>query len=226
VVEYFRSGRGDDISRGTSQFMTNLGRSIRDNPIPVALIGTGLCWLMLSSGRRRKDAWEGRYRYDEPEDVDHDELQSYRYTDESPDLKAAAGGGRAHVYGVGGSATAAGSPKSSSSTTGKAGDAQGPGERAADRGPAARERTAGADQAPRERIPHPQQAGHSSQLAKDAPADAVRSAGARGAEAQKAAEAKAREAERRAREIGEAAKEAAKGEVDRQNRGGGGSATP
>jgi hypothetical protein len=25
VVEYFRSGRGDDISHGASQFMTNLG---------------------------------------------------------------------------------------------------------------------------------------------------------------------------------------------------------
>jgi hypothetical protein len=60
----------------------------------VALIGTGLCWLMFSGERRRREVWEGRYSY-EAEDLDHEELQSYRSYDESPGLKAAAGGGRA-----------------------------------------------------------------------------------------------------------------------------------
>lgn len=41
-------------------FVRNLGRHSADNPLPVALIGTGLAWLMLSSGRqsRRSTAQE------------------------------------------------------------------------------------------------------------------------------------------------------------------------
>lgn len=37
-------------SSGAKEFATNLGGSVRDNPLPVALVGIGLAWLM-ASGR-------------------------------------------------------------------------------------------------------------------------------------------------------------------------------
>lgn len=39
---------------GGGEFGRNLGRNVRDNPIPVALIGIGLGWLMLGGGRRHE----------------------------------------------------------------------------------------------------------------------------------------------------------------------------
>lgn len=36
-------------------FAGNLGRSVRDNPVPVALLGIGLGWLMFAGGRPRHD---------------------------------------------------------------------------------------------------------------------------------------------------------------------------
>jgi ElaB/YqjD/DUF883 family membrane-anchored ribosome-binding protein len=35
------------------ELMRNLGRDARDNPLPLALIGTGIAWLMMTNGRRR-----------------------------------------------------------------------------------------------------------------------------------------------------------------------------
>ena len=35
------------------ELVRNLGRDARDNPLPLALIGTGLAWLMMTNGRRR-----------------------------------------------------------------------------------------------------------------------------------------------------------------------------
>jgi hypothetical protein len=35
------------------QFVRNLGRDARDNPLPLALIGAGIAWLMMTNGRRR-----------------------------------------------------------------------------------------------------------------------------------------------------------------------------
>jgi hypothetical protein len=46
AVDYMRSSNGSD-------FLRNLGTMVRDNPVPVALVGTGLVWLMLSSSRSR-----------------------------------------------------------------------------------------------------------------------------------------------------------------------------
>jgi ElaB/YqjD/DUF883 family membrane-anchored ribosome-binding protein len=37
---------------GGGLFVRNLGRQATDNPLPVALIGAGVAWLMLSNGRR------------------------------------------------------------------------------------------------------------------------------------------------------------------------------
>jgi cell division septum initiation protein DivIVA len=56
AVDYMRSSNGSD-------FLRNLGAVVRDNPVPVALVGTGLAWLMLSSSR------SGREEYDEEDDL-------------------------------------------------------------------------------------------------------------------------------------------------------------
>ena len=55
VVDYMRSSNGSD-------FVRNLGTMVRDNPVPVALVGTGLVWLMLSSSRSTPAPirWRGR----------------------------------------------------------------------------------------------------------------------------------------------------------------------
>jgi Protein of unknown function (DUF3618) len=47
AVDYMRSSGGTD-------FLRNLGTRVRDNPIPVALVGTGLAWLMLSGTQSRR----------------------------------------------------------------------------------------------------------------------------------------------------------------------------
>jgi Protein of unknown function (DUF3618) len=63
AVDYMRSNNGTD-------FLRNLGAAVRDNPVPVALVGTGLAWLMLSGARSRRRGYddhlldeyaEGRY---------------------------------------------------------------------------------------------------------------------------------------------------------------------
>jgi ElaB/YqjD/DUF883 family membrane-anchored ribosome-binding protein len=41
---------------GGGLFVRNLGRQATDNPLPVALIGAGVAWLMLSNGRRSSNA--------------------------------------------------------------------------------------------------------------------------------------------------------------------------
>ena len=56
VVDYMRSSNGSD-------FVRNLGTMVRDNPVPVALVGTGLVWLMLSSSRST------RRQYDDEDDL-------------------------------------------------------------------------------------------------------------------------------------------------------------
>ncbi|MBI0537380.1 DUF3618 domain-containing protein [Roseomonas sp. KE2513] len=45
VMEYARGSGGAD-------FMRNFGTSVRDNPLPVAMIGAGIAWLMLSGDRK------------------------------------------------------------------------------------------------------------------------------------------------------------------------------
>jgi Protein of unknown function (DUF3618) len=35
------------------EFVRNLGRDARDNPLPLALIGAGIAWLMMTNSRRR-----------------------------------------------------------------------------------------------------------------------------------------------------------------------------
>ena len=64
AMEYFSEGGGMELGR-------NVGRSLRDNPIPVALIGVGLGWLLLANSRqtdggaqdRRERRWERDDRF-------------------------------------------------------------------------------------------------------------------------------------------------------------------
>ena len=63
AVTYFKEGSGMDLSH-------NIGRSLRDNPVPVALIGLGLGWLVVAASRRSeatnassRQADAGRYQY-------------------------------------------------------------------------------------------------------------------------------------------------------------------
>lgn len=44
AVGYLKTSGGND-------FANNLGRSVRDNPLPVAMIGAGIAWLMLGQGQ-------------------------------------------------------------------------------------------------------------------------------------------------------------------------------
>ncbi len=40
---------------GAREYVTNLGRAAKNDPLPLALVGVGLAWLMLSDGRHRSD---------------------------------------------------------------------------------------------------------------------------------------------------------------------------
>ena len=59
AMTYFKEGGGVDFSR-------NLARSVRDNPVPVALIGIGLGWLMVT-GSRRGNSGAATDRWQEPD---------------------------------------------------------------------------------------------------------------------------------------------------------------
>ena len=62
LFDYAKNGNGAEFTR-------NLGRSMRDNPIPLALMGVGMAWLMLggSNGSSRR-----RYKDDDRSDRDWD----------------------------------------------------------------------------------------------------------------------------------------------------------
>ena len=56
---------------GGREFLSNFGATLRDNPVPVALVGTGLAWLMLSGPRPRRFYDEDRDLLDDyPDDDD------------------------------------------------------------------------------------------------------------------------------------------------------------
>jgi hypothetical protein len=75
VVDYMRSSNGSD-------FLRNLGTVVRDNPVPIALVGTGLVWLMLSSSRSGRE-------YDDEDDL----LESYGESRYGVELSEDAGNG-------------------------------------------------------------------------------------------------------------------------------------
>jgi hypothetical protein len=49
LVDYTRSGPA-------AEFMRNLGREVRENPMPLVLIGIGVAWLMAASSRASRTA--------------------------------------------------------------------------------------------------------------------------------------------------------------------------
>ena len=58
AVGYLRGSEGN-------AFLCNLGATVRDNPVPVVLMGTGLAWLMLSGPRPRTGYYDGEDLLDE-----------------------------------------------------------------------------------------------------------------------------------------------------------------
>ncbi|MGE3293777.1 MAG: DUF3618 domain-containing protein [Geminicoccaceae bacterium] len=70
AVTYFKEGGG-------VEFTHNLGRSVRENPIPVALIGIGVGWLILN-GARRGDT--SHYAYQDRPWTDRDRYGDSRNT--------------------------------------------------------------------------------------------------------------------------------------------------
>lgn len=57
-IDYMRSSNGNE-------FMRNLGTRIRDNPLPVALVGAGLAWLMMSGARSERRRYADEDMFDE-----------------------------------------------------------------------------------------------------------------------------------------------------------------
>src|SRR5439155_20518414 len=49
VVDYTRDGPA-------AEFLRNLGREVRENPMPLVLIGIGIAWLMVTSSRTSRAA--------------------------------------------------------------------------------------------------------------------------------------------------------------------------
>jgi ElaB/YqjD/DUF883 family membrane-anchored ribosome-binding protein len=73
------------------EFATNLGRSIKENPVPALLTAVGLVWMVASSNRPRSpvaDAYDDRYARDAANAVD----QREGLTDKAQRLKASAEG--------------------------------------------------------------------------------------------------------------------------------------
>lgn len=85
VMTYFRQGPG--------AFASNLGRTVRDNPIPVALVGAGLAWLAMSGSRHRLSR--------DGQDAE-DEAQYYYASAGGGDYAAAAGAEQAAYASTGG----------------------------------------------------------------------------------------------------------------------------
>lgn len=69
LFDYAKTGNGAEFTR-------NLGRSMRDNPIPLALMGVGMAWLMIggqSNGRRYRQS--DRFDRDWNDDWDDDRYE-------------------------------------------------------------------------------------------------------------------------------------------------------
>jgi hypothetical protein len=84
LFDYAKNGNGAEFTR-------NLGRSVRDNPMPVALIGVGMAWLMAGGGATgaggpsRRSSYGNDDRFDRGWDRDWDDNGDrdwdYRFSD-------------------------------------------------------------------------------------------------------------------------------------------------
>lgn len=79
ALTYFksnRSGGGSGVGETASQWASSLGDTVKQNPVPVALIGAGLAWLMMGGSSRRTASPEPRAHlydaYDAPVSRAHD----------------------------------------------------------------------------------------------------------------------------------------------------------
>lgn len=78
AFSYFRGGDGAD-------FTNNLIQRAKANPLPVALTGIGLAWLMVSSHKASAATPSYRYEDDVEARIRHAEGQVHRYDDEHED---------------------------------------------------------------------------------------------------------------------------------------------
>lgn len=63
ALRYFKSSNSGDrtgVGEAASQWASSLGDTVKQNPVPVALIGAGLAWLMMGGGSRRTASSEPR----------------------------------------------------------------------------------------------------------------------------------------------------------------------
>lgn len=84
AMGYLKSGPGDYAG----EMASNLGRSVRDNPLPVMLLGVGAAWLMMSGSSQRPRQVRGPEYWDDPyEDYyeGYDEEESF-YDEMDEDL--------------------------------------------------------------------------------------------------------------------------------------------
>jgi hypothetical protein len=102
VVEYFRGGRGGEFAR-------NLGDSITQNPIPLALVGVGLAWMMFGGQRFARDGDRPGSRYwDEAESPYWDDWDGEPEAIEEGHYTGLAEGSTGHMH------TGAGAPAGTS----------------------------------------------------------------------------------------------------------------
>jgi Protein of unknown function (DUF3618) len=82
ALGYFSSGSGRSMADGAAEFTQNFGRAIRDNPIPFALVTTGLVWLMLARSRR-SPAYETYQDYEDYESFEgYEDYSDYPVVEE------------------------------------------------------------------------------------------------------------------------------------------------
>ena len=70
AVGYFREGRGGEFAR-------NLGDSVTQNPIPLALVGVGLAWMMLGGQRSARNGDRLGSAYSDDWDDDPDAIEEH-----------------------------------------------------------------------------------------------------------------------------------------------------
>ncbi|MDQ2694400.1 MAG: DUF3618 domain-containing protein, partial [Pseudomonadota bacterium] len=104
AMSYLRGGSGE-----ANEFATNLGRTIKNNPLPVTLLGIGLAWLMMAGPEPRR---ERRY-YATPSP------EAGRYPPSSRVVTPGAYYGTEEPYSVGGPGVvaASGQPATTTSTS-------------------------------------------------------------------------------------------------------------
>ena len=79
LFDYVKTGNGAEFTR-------NLGRSMRDNPIPLALMGVGMAWLMVG-GSSDRDRYDDRFDRDWDDDWNRDNrVWDDRFADDEDDV--------------------------------------------------------------------------------------------------------------------------------------------